>query len=245
MSAEVASGTEETYREDLQGVAADVVLVTTTHVMYANEQTVVHDAELLQELRVSPELLRQKRTLFWTELERLVTVDPVEILQRRAWVLACTFFRVLPPNRRSLQVISLVDVPMGREEVVHDDEVDLVSVRELNAVQSIKSAEQRMRVRLDMVIVQGEDSPEELVLVVMDRLDDEAVISREVEERSRFAGRAQLGEDVLRRQTDEVVCRVEEEEVFPEFPEHPGRVVLELEIVLRGWRQLVPNAMTQ
>lgn len=150
--------------------------------MDANEQTVVHDTERLEKFGVPPQLLRQKRTLFRTKLERLATVDPVEVLERRAWVLACTLFRELPPNSRALQVVCLVDVPMRREEVVHDHEVDLLPAGKLDAVQSVKPAEQCMRVRLDMFIVQGEDAPQELMLIVMDRLDDEPVISREVEE---------------------------------------------------------------
>ena len=48
-------------------------------------------------------------------------------------------------------------------------------------------------------IVQWKDLAEELVLVVVDRLDDEAVVSREVEERPRLAGRTQLRENVLGR----------------------------------------------
>lgn len=225
-----------TYREDFQSVASDIVLVATLHVMDADEETVIHDTDLLEELRVSPELLRQQRTLLGAKLKRLAAMDPVDILQRRSWVLARTIFGILPSNRRALQVVRFVNIAMGWEEVVHDDEVDLAPVRELDTVQAVESAEQCMRVCLDMVIVQREDRPEEFVLVVVDRLDDETIVSREVEEGPRLAGRAQLREDVLGRQADEVVCRVEEEKVLPEIPENPRRVVLEFEVVLRRWR---------
>ena len=43
-----------------------------------------------------------------------------------------------------------------------------------------------MRVLLDVVVVLPQDSPKKLVLVVMDRLDDEPIVAREVEERARF-----------------------------------------------------------
>lgn len=134
-----------------------------------------------------------------------------------------------------------MDVAVRREEVVHDDKVDLLAVRELDAVEAVESREERVRIVLDVLVVLLEDAPEELVLRVPDRLDDEAVVAREVEERARLAGRAELGEDVLGGEGDEVVTRVEVE-VLAEFAKDPGGVVLELEVVLGRRRELVPDA---
>ena len=54
-----------------------------------------------------------------------------------------------------------------------------------------------MRVALDVCMILGEDAAEELVLGVVDGLDDEAVVAREVKKRAGLAGRAELGKDVL------------------------------------------------
>ena len=59
-----------------------------------------------------------------------------------------------------------------------------------------------MGIVLHVLIVLLQDPTEELVLVVVDRLDDEAVVAREVEERAGFTGRAELGQDVLGRERE-------------------------------------------
>ncbi len=77
---------------------------------------------------------------------------------------------------------------------------------------------------------------------VVDRLDDEPVIARKVEERPRLAGRAQLRQDVLGSEGEKVVRRVEVEEVFAQLTKDPGGVVLKLEVVLCGGREFVTDA---
>ena len=107
-----------------------------------------------------------------------------------------------------------MDVTVWREEVVHDDEVDLAPVRELHAVQAVEAREQRVRVRLHVLVVLLEDPPQELVLRVVDRFDDEAVVAREVEERARLSRRAEFRQDVLRGEREEVVGGIELEVIF-------------------------------
>ena len=53
---------------------------------------------------------------------------------------------------------------------------------------------------------------------------------------------AQLAEDVLGRETEEVVRWVESEVPFAQIAEDEGRVVLELEVVLGRRRKLIPNS---
>lgn len=141
-----------------------------------------------------------------------------------------------------LEVVSLVNIPMGREEVVHDDEVDLAAARELDTVKAVEAREEGVRVLFDVLVIFLEDAPQELVLRVSDRLDDEAVVAREVEKGARLARRAQLGEDVLGGKGDEVVGGVEVE-VLAQLAEDPRSVVLELEVVLGRRRELVADAV--
>lgn len=82
---------------------------------------------------------------------------------------------------------------MRREEVVHDDKVDLVTAGKFNSVQAIKSREKRVRVALDMCVIVFEDREEELVFRVADGLDDETIVSGKVKEGAGFAGGSELG----------------------------------------------------
>ena len=54
-----------------------------------------------------------------------------------------------------------------------------------------------MRVVAHVVVVLLQYGSEEFVFCVMDRLDYEAVVAREVEKGAGFARRSKLGEDVL------------------------------------------------
>ena len=74
-------------------------------------------------------------------------------------------------------------------------------------------------------------------------LDDEPVIAREVEERARLARRAQLGEDVLCGEREEVIGRIELEIVLSQLPKDPRGVIFKLEIVLGGGRQFISDAV--
>jgi len=87
-----------------------------------------------------------------------------------------------------------------------------------------------MRVLHDVFVVLLQDLPQEFVFGMSNRFDDEPIISREVEEGSRFPWRTEFREDVFRSERDEVVGRIEEE-VFAQFAEYPWSVIFELEIV--------------
>lgn len=71
---------------------------------------------------------------------------------------------------------------MWWEEVIHDYEMDLTTPRKFNSMKSVKSADECMRIGLDVLDVLWEDSEEELVFCLMDCFDYESVIAREVEE---------------------------------------------------------------
>ena len=108
-------------------------------------------------------------------------------------------------------------------------------------MQAVEATEQRVRVGADVLVVGLEDLEQKFVLGVADRLDDEAIVAREVEEGARLAGRAELGEDVLGGEGEEVVGRIETEELA-DVTEDPRAVVLELEVVLGAGRELVADA---
>ena len=100
-------------------------------------------------------------------------------------------------------------------------------------MQAVKSGEECVWIFFHVIVVVFEDRPEEFVLCVMDRLDDEPIIAREVEEGPGFAGRAKLGEDVLGREGEEIVGWIKMEVVLAQLAEDPRSVVLELEVVFR------------
>lgn len=95
--------------------------------------------------------------------------------------------RAREEQRTDLEIVGLVDVAMRREEVVHNHEMNLPPPRQLDPMQSVEARKERVRVLLDVLVVLLEDLAQELVLRVSDRLDDEPVIAREVEERPRLA----------------------------------------------------------
>ena len=76
---------------------------------------------------------------------------------------------------------------------------------------------------------------------VVDGLDDEAVVAREVEETPGLAGTSQLGEDVLAREGKQIVGGIEMK-VLAQLAEDPWRIVLEFEVVLGRRRKLVANS---
>ena len=71
-----------------------------------------------------------------------------------------------------------------------------------------------MGIALHVLVVLLQYPSEELVFRVVDRLDDEAVVAREVEERARLSGRAEFRQDVLRGEREEVVGGIELEVIF-------------------------------
>jgi hypothetical protein len=90
-----------------------------------------------------------------------------------------------------------VDVAVRREEVVHDDKVDLAPPRQLDAVEAIETGQQGVRVGFDMFMIVLEDGSKELVLRVRNGFDDKPIVAREVEERAGLSGGAEFGQDVF------------------------------------------------
>ena len=150
--------------------------------MDAHKQTIIHHIRLLQEFRIPSELLSQQRPLLWAQLQHIPAIDPIQVLQDRPRVPRSLLLRVLPPHRASLQIIRLVDIPMGWEQIIHDHEMDLPSPGQLHAVQPIEARQQCVRVVLHVRVVVLQDGEEEFVLRVPDSFDDEAVVAGEVEE---------------------------------------------------------------
>ena len=142
------------HREDTEGIPSNIVLVLPPHVVNANEQRVIHHSKLLQHFSVTSKLLRQERMFLWIELEHL---DRVEILQDCTQILSSLLFRALATDSGTLEIVRLVDIFVRREEVVHDHEVDLEAVRELNAIQTVEARQERVRIALHMLVVLLQD----------------------------------------------------------------------------------------
>lgn len=121
------------------------------------------------------------------------------------------------------------------------DEVDLLPSWQLDAMETVKATEECVWIGANVVVVGLEDLEQELVLGVTDRLDDEAIVAREIEKRARLAGRAELGEDVLGCEREEVVGWIKAKELA-NVTEDPRAVILELEVVLGAGRELVADA---
>lgn len=129
---------------------------------------------------------------------------------------------------------------MRREEVVHDDEVNLLTIGHLDPVQTVELREKSVGVFGDMLEVVLEDLAKKLMLGMVNGLDDVLVVTREVEETAALARRAKFGQYILARQRHEVICWVQSK-ACAEMAENPRRVVLKLEVVLGGGNQLVPG----
>lgn len=72
---------------------------------------------------------------------------------------------------------------------------------------------------------------EELVFCMPNRLDDEAIVTGEVEERPGFARRPELRKNILRGEGEEVVSGVQVKTVLAKLAEDPRSIVFKLEIV--------------
>jgi hypothetical protein len=114
----------------------------------SNKKTVVHNIDFVQKLGVSPQLLRQKCSLLRSKLQHLASIYPIEIFEHSPWVLDGFILRVFTPHSATLQVVSFVDIPVRREQVVHDNEVNLASPREFYTMKPVESREQCVRVIL-------------------------------------------------------------------------------------------------
>ena len=109
----------------------------------------------------------------------------VEILQYRVQCHRSFLFRILSPDLRTLQVVLLVYF-VGREKVVHDNEVNFPSVRQFDSMQTVEPRDESMRILLDVGVVFLQDLQKEFVLRVVDGLDDEPKVFRKVEESARL-----------------------------------------------------------
>ena len=79
------------------------------------------------------------------------------------------------------------------------------------------------------------------MLVVVDGFDYKPVVAREIEKGARFSWAAELGENVLGGEGEEVIGGIESEVVLSKLTKDPWRVVFELEIIFGRGCQLVTN----
>lgn len=93
-----------------------------------------------------------------------------------------------------------------------------------------------------MVVVILQNLSQELMLGMMNRFDDIFVISREVKETSTLSGGSQFRKNVFACQRHEIIRRIQLESC-PKTSKYPWRVVLEFEVVLCRWGQLIPGTV--
>ena len=117
-----------------------------------------------------------------------------------------------PAERAPLDVVLLVDEVLVRHEVVHHDEADVAPHARLDSDEAEEAGYERVLAALHHVlVVVGQDLPQELGLLLRDRLDDELAILRQVKHRAALAGRAELSQRVLAADGDHVLLRVHAE----------------------------------
>lgn len=126
--------------EDFEGVVADVVLVSSLNIMDSDQQTIIHDVESRQQFNIPFGLLHKQVSFLWSQLQLPIPVDPIEILLCCTRVVGKLFVADGTSKSRALQVIGFVDVPVGGEDIAHDHEMNLASVRQLDTMKSKESA---------------------------------------------------------------------------------------------------------
>jgi len=123
-----------------EGISPQVVSITPHHVMHTDEQAVIHDVHLFQKLRIPFELFRQECPFLWPQLQSFSSVDPVEVFERHLVLFFCSLFlRVESTNCAALEVVRFMDVLVGREKVVHYDEMNLSPSWQLHAMKAIEA----------------------------------------------------------------------------------------------------------
>jgi hypothetical protein len=122
-----------------------------------DQEGIVHHPNLLQELHIPLQLLRQQRSFLRAKLKRPTPIHPILVLEYRSRILLRLLFRIFPAKRTSLQIIRLVNISMRGEEVIHDHKMNLSPSRKLDTMKSIEPGEEGMRVVLDVGMVVFED----------------------------------------------------------------------------------------
>lgn len=89
--------------------------------------------------------------LLRSELQLAVAVDPVEILLSSTRVVVEFLVTDRTSQSRALQIICLMNIPVGREDVAHHHKVNLASMRQLDTMKSKESAKQSMWILLYML----------------------------------------------------------------------------------------------
>jgi hypothetical protein len=165
-------------------ILSQVVPVAPFHVVNADKKRIIHDPHPLQEFHVAPQLFREQGSLLGTEFEGSTTIDPVQIFQDSLWIRFRLVLGIFSAESGTFEIISLMDIAMRGEEVVHDYKVDFAPARELDSMQAVEAGQESMRIGSNVLMIVLENRAQKLVLGVRDGLDDKAVIPREIEERA-------------------------------------------------------------
>jgi len=88
-----------------------------------------------------------------SKLQLAISVDPVQILLGCAWIVVEFLVTDGSAQGRSFQVVGLVDISVGWEDVAHDHKVNLASMGQLDTVQSKEATEKGMWILLDMLYI--------------------------------------------------------------------------------------------
>ena len=139
--------------ENLQSLVAQILLVSSLKIVDADQHRVVHDLQTLQKSNITLHLLDKGVLLGRAKLEMQVPPEPVEVLQCGPRVLCQFVFLEISTNSTALEIKGPVDVSVRREEIVHDDKMDLAAVGNFDPVEAIELTQKCVWISADMVVI--------------------------------------------------------------------------------------------
>lgn len=97
-------------------VVTQLVSVPASHIVEPDQQTVIHDAEPLEQLGVPPELLVEELALLRPDVEDPAAFDPVEVFEDRARLGRGLLLRILSTDRGALRELCSAYIREGTRE---------------------------------------------------------------------------------------------------------------------------------
>ncbi len=115
-------------RSNVSTRSVQVISITALHVVYSDEQGVIHNVHPSQEFGIAFELFRQKGTFLRSKFHHFATI---QILKHSPLVFSCLCFGILPSHNAPT---GLANITVRREKVVHYDEMYFGPMWELDVM---------------------------------------------------------------------------------------------------------------
>lgn len=139
--------------EHLQRLVPQVLFIPALEIVYTDQQRVIHNLQPLKEGHVALHLRHEHLLLRRSKFEMQIPAQPVQILECGPWILIQVLFPEITSYRAALQIERPMNIAVRREEVVHDDKMHLLAIRQLHPMQSVELRQQRIRVLAHMLVI--------------------------------------------------------------------------------------------